>query len=636
MIFVSRGPVLRQFVVSRPHLLRETPLHNLPGHLNLPTAATSGGRSMAGPAQVVKMQRNITATREDQRKKIPCRFMEHCSNPNCVFNHDAPKAKPTPKPSGTQVPQMCHFHQKGFCKFGDACRSFHDEEKFKEAIQKYAMGQSKAGQHSTQQDDEIILDEPVQVPQSSKAAVNTQQQVPRAAQAQPAREAQKAASHKRSAASSDEGRQAAPKRSSIWERLGQNNKQAVPASKPTILDRVSRQPSNAALQQSAPAPSSAGPSRRPAALGGPGMLLNRAMAAADRSSPVSAPLLPAAHGLDSFPAAHMQQQANGQWQQQQQFTDPADRWQGIQHPPRADPHMVAQPTRPIRPQQPLQDEPGHGRGQAGGHHSTGQQSNGPAPLSLANAPPLGGGISTQAKHHREGTTAGGIITRVAKETANQPAPPGSKTNAAKGQGQGPQRKRKSDDEGSSGDPPASRRKVASSGQAVAGASPSTGEAAIPSSTGDWKAAAAEKLQRGRATRAANTRATDRSMASSSSPQSQAEPLSASKQPRGPAAVAARANTSLAQQPMAIDPSAAAPDTAPKKPAKVASAAPSNAQSQQQTAAVKVPPNSVQAQHAVPQDAPAVHETAAPVPAETGPTGDMDDTLRTLQMLLEQG
>lgn len=163
------------------------------------------------------------------------------------------------------------------------------------------------------------------------------------------------------------------------------------------------------------------------------------------------------------------------------------------------PHMqAAQQNHPGGSQRQPQAGSGGGRGRGRGR---GRQGNAPPSVSLANAPPLGGGTPSHASNSRDGT-ANGLANRVGKGSGNQAAPlkPASKANAGRGQAQGSERKRKSDDEGSAGDPPTSKRKVASSSQAMAGASPSTGEAAGPSSTGDWMAAAEEKLQRAKAAR----------------------------------------------------------------------------------------------------------------------------------------
>ncbi len=144
------------------------------------------------------------------------------------------------------------------------------------------------------------------------------------------------------------------------------------------------------------------------------------------------------------------------------------------------------------PSEPMRQRLDSGQDQGAGRSNQARPGSTPASVtSLRDAPPLTGSTSSSGK------MGGPAPARGPGAGPKQGIRAGPKGGPAKPQGASSQRKRKSDDESPSGDPPASRRKVAAGShiQAVAETGPAT-----PSSGNDWKAAAESLLQRNRPAR----------------------------------------------------------------------------------------------------------------------------------------
>lgn len=112
---------------------------------------------------------------------------------------------------------------------------------------------------------------------------------------------------------------------------------------------------------------------------------------------------------------------------------------------------------------------------------------------LADAPPLGGGMAAPRSNPRVGK--GPMGQQMAGAGQKPAGRPGAKAGPTKAPA--PQKKRKSDDEGSSGDPPASRRRVGPGSAAMASTGPASVDSGTSTSASDWKAEAALKLERTR-------------------------------------------------------------------------------------------------------------------------------------------
>ena len=125
-----------------------------------------------------------------------------------------------------------------------------------------------------------------------------------------------------------------------------------------------------------------------------------------------------------------------------------------------------------------------------------------APMAPVSGPPRRAAENRSSRGRGATAPGRGRSQQPAKAGGPQKAAQAPRIGSAQAAASSLQRKRKSDDEGSSGDPPASRRKVAAGSQApaVAGAAISEADAETPSSSDDWKAAAAQKLQRRRPAR----------------------------------------------------------------------------------------------------------------------------------------
>ena len=134
----------------------------------------------------------------------------------------------------------------------------------------------------------------------------------------------------------------------------------------------------------------------------------------------------------------------------------------------------------------------------GGHDCPGRQpQGGPGAVNqqgmLADAPPLGGGMAAPRSNPRVGK--GPMGQQMAGAGQKSAGRPGAKAGPTKAPA--PQKKRKSDDEGSSGDPPASRRRVGPGSAAMASTGPASVDSGTSTSASDWKAEAALKLERTR-------------------------------------------------------------------------------------------------------------------------------------------